>query len=153
LYAEDDPNDVLLLKLALRKARAEVDLRHLTDGADALEYLRAIACAGPNRELRLPGLILLDLKMPMLGGFDVLEWLRLQPVFKNVPTYILSSSALESDKARARQLGATGYFVKSSDFSDVVETLNTLLPSPSFPSIKLASYSVLCLIASHTCTP
>ena len=70
--------------------------------------------------------MLLDLKMPRMNGFEVLEWKRLQPKLEKVPVVIWSSSCLDTDEDRALQLGASSYFIKPMETSGFVELLKSL---------------------------
>jgi DNA-binding response OmpR family regulator len=97
----------------------------LPHGEAALEYLtRAIA-----GHMRTPDLVVLDVNMPGIDGFALLEWMGER--MPGVAATMLSSSELLSDQLRARDLGSKGYFVKSATFSDLVEFLCGWKPSPS----------------------
>jgi CheY-like chemotaxis protein len=112
LVAEDDENDFQVLGQALRKVNFETDLQRVRDGAEVIEYL-AGENGFANRETHpLPELILLDLKMPRRGGFDVLIWLRNDENLKNLPAIVFSASDNPADMQQARALGATAYLVK-----------------------------------------
>jgi CheY-like chemotaxis protein len=116
LVAEDDENDFLVLGQALRKVNFETDLRRVRDGAEVIGYL-AGENGFANRETHpLPELILLDLKMPRRGGFDVLIWLRNDEKLKNLPAIVFSASDNPTDMQQARALGATAYLVKPLDY-------------------------------------
>lgn len=126
LHVEDDPNDALLFQHACQKAGLAFNLQPVSDGDQAIAYLRG---ADPfNDRLRhpFPQLILLDLKMPRLSGFDVLSWLRGDDVAKNVPVIVLTSSNHESDIRRAYDLGASSYLVKPVGFDALVEVARTI---------------------------
>src|SRR6266481_1426805 len=108
LVADDDENDVLLLRRAFQKAGLSHTIVHVKDGEEVINYLAAVgANAKPS-----PNLLLLDLNMPRLDGFDVLEWLRNRPERLPVPVVVLSSSVLPKDKEKAETLGAHEYLVK-----------------------------------------
>lgn len=112
LLAEDDPNDVFFMQRALVKAGANVPLRVVTNGDEAQEYLNGSGKFGDRTEFPLPTLVLLDLKMPFKDGFEVLAWMRSQPLLKDIPVAVLTSSAEDRDRQRATELGAKAYFVK-----------------------------------------
>src|SRR4051812_36736051 len=82
LHVEDDLNDALLFEHACRKAGAAFDLRAVHDADEAIAYLRGTDDFADRRQHPLPQLILLDLKMPRLSGFDVLSWVREQEAFR-----------------------------------------------------------------------
>lgn len=112
LLAEDDPNDVFFMKRALAKAEVNFPHQVVKDGQEALDYLAGAGEYNDRVEFPLPSLVLLDLKMPFVNGFDVLAWIRSQPALKELPVFILTSSAEERDRQRAAELGAMAYFVK-----------------------------------------
>ena len=85
------------------------------DGQEAISYL--------SEEPR-PDLLLLDLKMPKMNGFDVLRWVRANPEMRNLPVVVFSSSDLPEDKERAKELGAREYFVKGSNWEEFVSELS-----------------------------
>lgn len=126
LVAEDEESDAWLLEHAFAKAGLCHRLVVLHDGQEAVSYLGG---SGPysDRKLHpLPCLILLDLKMPRMNGFDVLGWLKSRPDLLTVPVVILSSSSLETDVAQARQMGARDYVVKPHEFARLVDLVRDL---------------------------
>ena len=107
LIADDDANDVIFLTRALEKCGIEHSIDSVRDGEAAIEYLKS----KPN-----PDLVFLDLKMPKVDGFEVLDWLGGRGKLRCIPVVVLSSSALEEDKSKALELGAREYRVKPQDF-------------------------------------
>jgi CheY-like chemotaxis protein len=126
LYAEDNPDDVFILKLAFKRAGITQMVRSIDDGEDAIAWLRGEGDFANRQQYPLPDLLLLDLKMPRKSGFDVLEWLAESREFQHLPTIILSSSDDPRDLKRAAELGATKYFKKSALCKDVIQYLKTL---------------------------
>jgi len=126
LVAEDDPGDVFLLERAFARAGVPAQLHFVRDGQEAIDYLGGEKQYA-NRELHpLPHLLLLDLKMPKLSGFDVLGWLRQQPGLKRLLVTILTSSDQPQDINRAYDLGANSYLLKphnSESLSDLVKRM------------------------------
>ena len=112
LLVEDDPNDAFFLQRALRKTRADVPLQKVNDGQQALDYVDGTGNYTDRSTSPLPSLILLDLKLPCINGFEILEHLRASPGLSNIPVFVLSSSPEERDRIRALELGAKGYLVK-----------------------------------------
>lgn len=109
LLAEDDDTDVLFLE----RAFAEVELRHpLQVARDGKEAIDLLSQAGKPPDDRLPGLVILDLKMPRLTGLEVLDWMRQHPVMRRIPVIVFSSSAHRADIERAYALGANAFLVK-----------------------------------------
>src|SRR5262249_13079512 len=106
LHVEDDANDVLLFQHACRKAGVRVDVHTVTDGDEAVDYLKGSDKFSDRQEHPLPSLLLLDLKMPRVTGFDVLSWVRNQESFRRLPVVVLTSSNHDADVKRAYELGA-----------------------------------------------
>jgi CheY-like chemotaxis protein len=126
LHVEDDPNDALLFQHACQKAGVGFDLQSVNDGDQAISYLRGAESYSDRERHPFPQLILLDLKMPRLSGFDVLAWLRNEGPFKKTPVIILTSSNHETDVKRAYDLGANSYLVKPVGFDALVEVARTI---------------------------
>jgi DNA-binding response OmpR family regulator len=133
LHVEDDPNDAFLVQHAFEKAGVEAQLRLAADGQQALDYLAGSGPYGDRCAYPMPDLVLLDLKMPKLSGFDVLAWLRGQERFGSLPVIILSSSEHCEDKSYAQKLGATAYEVKSPGFERVVQRVMGCLRTMQAP--------------------
>ncbi len=112
LLAEDDPNDVFFMRRALQKANIELPLQVVSDGQQALDYLNGEGPFSDREQHPLPALMLLDLKMPFLDGFEVLTWINSHAALKRIPVVVLTSSAEERDRRKAAELGAKAYFVK-----------------------------------------
>jgi len=126
LHVEDDPNDALLFQHACRKADVGFELHAVGDGDEAVAYLRGKDVYSDRGRYPLPQLILLDLKMPRLSGFDLLAWLRKEAPFKKTPVIVLTSSNHETDIKRAYDLGANSYLVKPVGFDALVEVARTI---------------------------
>jgi CheY-like chemotaxis protein len=121
LHVDDDSNDMLLFQHACRKAGAPFQLHSVPDGHEALAYFRGTGQYA-DRELHpLPKLVLLDLKMPRVSGFEVLDWMRRQPDFRHLPVVVLTSSNHEHDITRAYDAGANSYLVKPVSFDSLVD--------------------------------
>lgn len=123
LLAEDDENDVELMRRAFRKAGILNPLQVVNDGEAAVEYLIGTVT---NLSRAVPRLLLLDLKMPKKNGFEVLAWLRSHPHLKRLPVVVLTSSKEHRDVDLAYELGANSYLVKPPDFRDLVEMMKSL---------------------------
>jgi len=126
LLAEDDPDDVLLTQIAFEKARLANPLQVVRDGEEALAYLSGTGHYADRIRFPLPILLLLDLKMPKLNGFQVLEWLRRQREFRELPVAIMTSSDDDPDVKRAYQLGADSYLTKPPDAAALLELVKRL---------------------------
>ena len=121
LSADDDENAHVLLSLAFNKGKAKSILQTVTDGSDALRYLAGEGKFSDRTTYPFPDLLLLDLKMPRVSGFDVLQHIQNQPTLKDLPVIVFSSSDNESDLKRAHALGCTAYVVKPTKFDRLVE--------------------------------
>ncbi len=120
LLAEDDPNDVLLIQRAFQKAGMRQLLRVVRDGQQAIEYLSGQGNYANRERFPLPFMLLLDLKMPGIDGFEVLRWVRAHAESKRLLVVVLTSSNLQSDVDRAYDLGANSYLVKPVAFDEMV---------------------------------
>jgi CheY-like chemotaxis protein len=114
LYVEDEPDDVLFMGRAFTKAGLVDWLRAVGDGRDAIDYLEGRGGYADRGQHPVPALVLLDLNLPVVSGFEVLKWLSGRPELKEVPVVVFSSSAREEDKVKARELGARGFIEKPS---------------------------------------
>jgi CheY-like chemotaxis protein len=112
LAAEDQASASVLLKLAFETAGLPYHLVIVDDGKCAVDYLSGTPPYDDRAKYPLPGMVLLDLKMPRMDGFDVLAWLRKSKEFAALPAVVLSSSPRASDIQRAKDLGAREYLVK-----------------------------------------
>jgi len=121
LIAEDDPSDAFLLKRAFTLANIPATLHFVRDGQEAIDYLQGDDRYKDRAVYPLPDLMLLDLKMPRLNGFDVLSWLRRQPGLKRLLVTVLTSSDQPDDINRAYDLGAISYLLKPHNSSHLSE--------------------------------
>ena len=124
LLVEDDKNDIFLMRRAFDNAGFLNPLHIVHNGQQAVHYLEGAGEFGQRDKYPLPGLMLLDLKMPLMDGFDVLAWLRAQKQFNALPVVVLSSSKLDSDIDKSRELGVYDYRVKPQNFEDLVRLLD-----------------------------
>jgi len=121
LAVDDDPNDIFLLRRGFQRANLTTDLHDVLDGSLALEYLRGIPPYSDRVQFPFPGLLLLDLKMPRMNGFEVLSWLAGRPELKDLPAVVLTSSSLRADQESAVRLGAREFLVKPTEASGWVD--------------------------------
>jgi CheY-like chemotaxis protein len=126
LVAEYDENDAFLLRRAFQKAGLSNPLIFTSNGQEAVDYLRGDPPYSDRKQNPLPSLVLLDLKMPVVDGFDVLAWLRNQPSLRKVPAIVFSSSGEPEDVKKAQGLGAADFQVKPNDFSELVKLVERL---------------------------
>jgi CheY-like chemotaxis protein len=121
LLADDDPRDVELTREALREHHLANRVVVARDGVETLEYLRGSVKAGARPGL--PAVLLLDIKMPRLGGLDVLARVRSDPDLKNLPVVMLTSSREGADLQAAYELGANAYVVKPVAFNEFIDAV------------------------------
>lgn len=119
LLVEDNPDDEKLTLRALKKNNVANPVTVAHDGQEALDWLFDSAHQSP-------AVVLLDLKLPKVGGLDVLKRLRADPVRKLVPVVILTSSKEESDVVQGYALGANSYIRKPVDFEQFSEAVRQL---------------------------
>src|SRR5271154_5315461 len=119
LVAEDDDNDVFFIQRAFKQAEIVNPVHRVRDGEEAIAYLRGEGKYADRAQYPLPGLMLLDLKMPRKNGFEVIAWTRQQPGIRRLPIAVLSSSREEPDINRAYDTGANTYLVKPVNFEDL----------------------------------
>jgi CheY-like chemotaxis protein len=112
LLVEDNPDDAELLIYAFGKAGIANRVVLVDDGEKAVNYIHGKENYADRAEFPLPGLILLDLKLPRYSGFEVLEMIRSSDVTRRTPVVVLTSSNQEHDIRRAYDLGANAYLVK-----------------------------------------
>jgi DNA-binding response OmpR family regulator len=124
LLVEDEQADANLVQWAFNKNKIQVDLRHFSDGYEVLSFLRKIP--PKYQEARLPDLILLDLNMPRMNGFELLATIKSDAALAEVPVVVLSTSHAERDISAAKALGAADFFSKPMDIHQLVETIRIL---------------------------
>jgi CheY-like chemotaxis protein len=121
LIAEDRDDDILLIRRSLNRARVFNPLQIVGNGEEVIAYLSGEGKFANRDEFPLPSLVLLDLKMPRMDGFQVLQWIRRQNSLKALRVIVLTSSADIRDVNLAYQLGANSFLVKPMDFENFVE--------------------------------
>jgi len=126
LVVDDSKDDVFLLCRAFKRAGLQHSLIHVSDGEEAVDYLTGENRFSDRARYPLPNLMLLDVKMPRLNGFDVLHWLVTRTDLKKLRVIMFSSSFEREDVEKAKVLGATDYLTKptgSEGFDQVVQTI------------------------------
>ena len=118
LLVEDDPGDTLITTEALSLSKLSNTLRTLSDGEQALAYLR-----GETEGAVRPDLILLDLNLPRLSGTEVLREVKASPELRRIPVIVLTTSTAEEDILRSYDLHANAYIAKPVDFDRFVEVV------------------------------
>ncbi len=120
LLVEDNDDDVLITRRALKKGQIKNKLFVTHDGEEALRFLKN---ENEFEDKPKPGLILLDLNMPKLDGFGVLEYVKRDENLKSIPVIILTTSKRDADIGRAYDLGCNSYIVKPVNFEKFIGTV------------------------------
>src|SRR3954463_4104644 len=118
LLVEDREDDVLLIRKAFERVKMDTAIQVVRDGEEAIWYLSGIGKYKNRAEYPLPWLVLLDLKMPRVDGFEVLKWVRNQAGLHALIIVVLTSSEQLWDVNNAYQLGANSFMVKPMEFED-----------------------------------
>lgn len=119
LIVEDEESDVLFLKRALAKIGVPNPIRSVTNGEEAVAYLQGTGDFADRKANPFPRVVVTDLKMPQMGGLQLLKWIHDHPPFRVVPTIVFTSSTAQSDVNEAFRLGAGAYFVKPVEFREL----------------------------------
>lgn len=143
LVAEDEETDVILLRRAFQTAGFECEATFVDDGEHAVTHLKKLL---EQPQARLPALVILDLKMPRMGGLDVLNWMRAQPIVRGIPAVIFSSSTSRRDINEAYEAGASAYLLKPASMAERAKIASFLkewlgmvqLPVAAVDNIRLA---------------
>jgi RNA polymerase sigma factor (sigma-70 family) len=126
LMVEDEEDQVFLTKHALSRANLVNPVRIVSDGEEAIAYLSGKGAYADRRANPLPSLILLDLKLPRIGGLEVLEWIRAQSHLKNLPVAVLTASINPRDREQADQLGVNAYLCKPVNSEGLLEMMKSI---------------------------
>jgi CheY-like chemotaxis protein len=123
LLLEDEAADAYLVKIALRENKILARLHHVLDGREGMGFLQKKGdyCNSPR-----PDLILLDLNMPRMNGYEFLAAVKNDDRFKSIPIVVLTTSDAERDVLSAYQLGAASYITKPTGMEQFISTINKL---------------------------
>ena len=119
LLVEDDNVDVMTVKRALKDLNIKNQLVSAANGEEALEYLN-------NSDNSKPCIILLDLNMPKMNGIEFLTIIKADETLKKIPVVILTTSSQQQDIVESFKLSVAGYIVKSVDYAEFTEAINTI---------------------------
>ena len=119
LLVEDEENDAMLLKMAFKKNNILNPLHWVKDGLEAIAYLNGEGVYANHALYPFPEVLIVDLKMPRMGGLELLQWIRDHSDYKVIPTIIMTSSRQDSDIEKAYELGANTYMIKPSSFNEL----------------------------------
>ncbi len=115
LLAEDDQNDAFLVQSAFARAGYKYTFAVVCNGEEAINYFQGEGKFADRNAYPIPALLLLDLKMPGVDGFEVLRWVRSQPGWKTLPIIVLTNSCYDPDINQAYDLGANSFLTKPGD--------------------------------------
>ncbi len=131
LQVEDEPGDVLEPRRAIEKARPGCHFHWVRNGDQAIDYLSGAGAYADRSTHPFPCLVLLDLSLPGVDGFDLLAWVAAHPQWRSLPFIVLSGSNNPEDERHALKLGALAYYVKRpDDYSLLAQHVARLLPPP-----------------------
>jgi CheY-like chemotaxis protein len=144
LIVEDDVNDQTFIQRALKRSGVANRIAVVNDGEEATAYLRGFDLYQDRSLHPLPRLIITDLKMPRMGGIQLLAWMQDRPEFRLIPTLVLTSSNDQADINAAFAHGAKGYMIKPVQFAELEKLMNTItnywrascLPCPGTAATK-----------------
>jgi CheY-like chemotaxis protein len=125
LLVEDNERDVELTLAALEEYNLANEVVVVRDGAEALDYLYQRGKYS-GRASGLPAVVLLDLNLPKVDGLEVLQRMKIDPVLKQVPVVMVTSSRVEQDLVRSYELGVNAYVVKPVDFQKFTESIRQI---------------------------
>jgi CheY-like chemotaxis protein len=123
LLVEDDPGDILMTREAFQQHKIQNKLHVVTDGEQALQFLRQ---TGEYENAPRPGLVLLDLNLPRRSGHEVLAELKEDPQLRVIPVVILTTSQAEEDILRSYSLHANAYVSKPVDFERFMDVIRQI---------------------------
>lgn len=132
LLVEDNPDHIELITMELSESRRIKGVKVTKDGEETLILLHQLSQARQEKKLTGPSLILLDINIPKIDGFTVLQKLKSDPHLKSIPILILTTSTRHEDIERARDLGVDGYLVKSFYPPTLVEKVMKALREQGF---------------------
>ena len=126
LIVEDDPVDREMIELAFKRAAVGNPIVTVSDGQEALDYLEAGGRFRERRPEDIPTVIVLDLDMPLMNGFEFLSLVRAQTSFATIPVVVLTTSEYNGDLSQSYALGANSCITKPGDFEKLVEIAHAI---------------------------
>ncbi len=126
LLVEDDPTHRLLVRKSLENNSVKNEIREVEDGQEALDYIYGRDKYSDRAAYPMPDLILLDVKMPRVDGFEVLQTIKNDPKLKHIPVIMLTTSTREEEIARGYEKGANAYVTKPIDFKEFSEKIKNI---------------------------
>ena len=127
LIVDDSTNDVLLMRTVFERVGLRKPLQFASGGDDAIAYFQGEGRYVDRAKFPLPTVVLMDLNMPGINGFEMLEWIRQHPAFKRLCVFVLSASTRPEDIERAYDLGADSYLVKPRNLDGLMHMAECLV--------------------------
>jgi two-component system, response regulator len=132
LYVEDEPNDVFFFKRTMAAAAPEFTTYCVPDGDIAVEWIFGRGKFSDHQQFPRPDVVVMDLKLPRMHGFEVLKAVKAEPRFASIPVIVYSSSLQEKDITTALSHGAWSFIGKNADCSALLQELRVIAASRSF---------------------
>ena len=126
LLIEDNPDDVFLFRRALREGGRDYDVHVVSRGEEAIDYLERASRGGEVPQYPVPKFIIMDGRMSDISGLDFLRWTADHPIYRVIPTVVLSGDENPSEVKRAFELGVHGYFIKPMGETQLTELLKMI---------------------------
>ncbi len=126
LIADDDAEDIMLIKDALNESRLKNGVQSVKDGEELMHYLRNEGKYSDKDKYPTPGIILLDLNMPKKDGREALKEIKADKNLRSIPIVILTTSKAEEDILKTYNLGVSSFITKPVKFSTMVDVMKTL---------------------------
>jgi len=127
LLVDDDDGCAILMRAAMEKAEVDYSLQYVSDGKEAMDFLSGAGKYQDRNKFPMPSLVLLDLKMPNVNGFEVLHWKSKQRSLDWLPVVVWSTADVDSDQQEVMALGADAYLVKPMKLQDLMNLARKLL--------------------------
>jgi CheY-like chemotaxis protein len=126
LIADDDAEDTMLIRDALKESRLKNGIQSVEDGEELMQYLRNEGKYSDKKKYPTPGIILLDLNMPKMDGREALKEIKADKNLRSIPIVILTTSKAEEDILKTYNLGVSSFITKPVKFSTMVDVMKTL---------------------------
>lgn len=126
LLVEDNRVDVVTIQRAFKKNKIVNPLFNASNGEEALDCLRHTGEYAQQADWALPGIVLLDLNMPVMDGIEFLRIVKKDDALKKIPVVVLTTSQEESDRVESFNLGVAGYIIKPMEFDKFVEAIRVV---------------------------
>jgi CheY-like chemotaxis protein len=123
LLLEDEPADAYLVKMALKEGKVSVNLHHVLDGREGMDFLQK---KDKYKDAPRPDLIFLDLNMPRMNGYEFLKVIKSNPMFSDIPVVVLTTSDVENDVVRTYELGVAGFVTKPVDMVQFTSAIHQI---------------------------